>query len=208
MEKILNGLKFTFYIYSHPFDGFWIMNREKKGNIPTSFVLFVLLVATTVYRILGPGYLFETTNLAQFSPWALATVLAVLILLYCVCNWALTTLIGGSANIKQIFMATMYALTPIILFNVPVTVLANIFVLKEAEYITFLTLLSFIWALFMMLVSNSVIHEFTMLKSVITFIVTLCGMVVAIILGLFFFYIVQQFFVWVMQLLQELSYRF
>lgn len=126
MYKILNGLKFTFYIYSHPFDGFWIMNREKKSNLPTAFVLFVLLVATTVYRILGPGYLFKTANLAQFSPWALATVLAVLILLYCICNWALTTLIGGSANIKQIFMATMYALTPILLFNIPVTVLANI----------------------------------------------------------------------------------
>jgi len=170
-------------------------------------VLFFLMVVTTVYRIVGPGYLFESTSLTQFSPWVLAIVLAILILLYCICNWALTTLIGGSANIKYIFIALMYALTPIILFNVPVTVLCNLFVLKEAEFISFFTTIAFIWALFLLLVANSVIHEFTMLKSIITFIVTLAGMVVAIILVLFFCYIVQQFFVWIFQILKEISYR-
>lgn len=208
MSKILQGLKFTFYIYSHPFDGFWIMKSEKKGNLPTAFLLFLLMVATTVYRIVGPGYLFESSALTQFSPWMLALVLAVIILLYCVCNWALTTLIGGSANIAQIFMAVMYSLTPIMLFNVPITVLCNVFVLKEAAFISFFTALSFIWAVFLMLISNSVIHEFTMLKSIITFAVTLAGMVLAVILGLFFFYIVQQLFVWLGQILRELSYRF
>jgi len=207
MSKILQGLKFTLYIYSHPFDGFWVMKSEKKGNLPTAVVLFFLMVVTTVYRIVGPGYLFESTSLTQFSPWVLAIVLAILILLYCICNWALTTLIGGSANIKYIFIALMYALTPIILFNVPVTVLCNLFVLKEAEFISFFTTIAFIWALFLLLVANSVIHEFTMLKSIITFIVTLAGMVVAIILVLFFCYIVQQFFVWIFQILKEISYR-
>lgn len=207
MSKILQGLKFTLYIYSHPFDGFWVMKSEKKGNLPTAVVLFFLMVVTTVYRIVGPGYLFESTSLTQFSPWVLAIVLAILILLYCICNWALTTLIGGSANIKYIFIALMYALTPIILFNVPVTVLCNVFVLKEAEFISFFTAIAFIWALFLLLVANSVIHEFTMLKSIITFIVTLAGMVVAIILVLFFCYIVQQFFVWIFQILKEISYR-
>ena len=207
MQKILKGLKFTTYIYSHPFDGFWIMKSEKKGNIPTAIVLFVLMVATTVYRIVGPGYLFESATLNQFSPWALATVLAVLLLLYCICNWALTTLIGGSANIKEIFMATMYALTPVTLLNIPITLLCNVLVLEEAEFITFFTVISFIWALFLMLVSNSVIHEFTMLKSIVTFIITILGMVFAIILGLFFVYIVQQLFVWIGQIFSEISYR-
>ncbi len=207
MKQILNGLKFIGYIYSHPFDGFWIIDREKKGNIPTAILLFFALVLTTVYRILGTGYIFETTSLTQFSPWALATVLAAIILLYCICNWALTTLIGGSADVRRIFMATMYAITPIIIFNVPVTILANILVLKEAEYITFLTALSFIWALFLLLVSNSVIHEFTMLKSIVTFVFTVAGMAVTVILGLFFFYIVQQFFVWATEILKELLLR-
>lgn len=207
MSNILQGLKFTLYVYSHPFDGFWIMKSEKKGNLPTAFIIFVLMVATTVYRIVGPGYLFESTSLTQFSPWILALVLAVLIVLYCICNWALTTLIGGSGSIKYIFISLMYALTPIVVLNVPVTLLCNVLVLKEAEFITFFTTLSFICALFLLLVANSVIHEFTMLKSIVTFVVTLAGMVAAVILGLFFFYIVQQFFVWIMQIFKELSYR-
>lgn len=207
MKKILNGLKFMFYIYSHPFDGFWIMKSEQKGNMQTALVLFALMVATTVIRIVAPGYLFESATLNQFSPWALATVLAVLLVLYCVCNWALTTLVGGSANMKYIFIAAMYALTPIMILNVPITLLCNVFVLKEAEFITLFTTFSFIWALFLLLVANSVIHEFTMFKSIITFIVTLFGMVFVIIIGLFFVYIVQQFFVWMSQIISEISYR-
>lgn len=203
MKKILNGLKFTFYIYSHPFDGFWIMKSEKKGNIPTAFVLFLLMVATTVYRIVGTGYLFESATLSKFSPWALATVLALLLLLYCLCNWALTTLIGGSANIKEIFMAAMYALTPITLLNIPTAIICNLLVLEEAAFISFFTAISIIWALFLLLISNSVIHEFTMIKSILTFIVTLLGIVCVVILGLFFIYIVQQLFVWITQVADE-----
>ena len=203
MKKILNGLKFTLYIYSHPFDGFWVMKSEKKGNIPTAVILFLLMVSTTVYRIVGTGYLFESSTLSKFSPWSLATVLAVLLLLYCLCNWALTTLIGGSANIKEIFMATMYALTPITILNIPTTIVCNVLVLEEAAFISFFTGLSVLLALFLMLVSNSVIHEFTMLKSIITFIVTLFGIVCVVILGLFFVYIVQQLFDWISQVANE-----
>lgn len=207
MKKILNGLKFTFYIYSHPFDGFWVMKSEKKGNIPTAIILYLLMVATTVYRIVGPGYLFESPTLSKFSPWALVTVLAVLLLLYCICNWALTTLIGGSASMKEIFMAAMYALTPVAILNVPITIVCNSLVLEEGSFITLFTTISIIWAVFLMLVANSVIHEFTMFKSIITFIVTIFGMACAIILGLFFVYIVQQLFIWISQVLTEISYR-
>ena len=49
MSHILDNLKFTFYIYSHPFDGFWVMKKEKTHKWQTSLVILLLFVITTEF---------------------------------------------------------------------------------------------------------------------------------------------------------------
>lgn len=208
MQEIIKGLLHTFYIFSHPFDGFWTMKSEKKGNWKSGVVILVLLVFTTAYRILSSGYLFTSKTLSQFSIWTLALLMVACVLLYCVANWALTTLFEGKGKISEIFTALMYSLAPIVIINIPITLLTHFVVANEAAFVTFINAVSIIWAIFLLLVGNLTIHEYTMLKSIISVVFTACAMVAIAVLLILACNLIQQVWIWLTSIIKEIMLRF
>ncbi len=207
MQEMIKGLLHTFYILSHPFDGFWTMKSEKKGNLRSAFLILLLLVITTAIRILLSGYLFTSKTLLQFSIWILALLIVVCVLLYCVANWALTTLFEGKGKISEIFIALMYSLTPIIIANIPITVMTHIVVANEAAFVSFVNVLSVIWAVFLLLVGNLTIHEYTMIKSIISVVFTGCAMIAIAVLLILGCNLIQQVWIWVVSIIKEIVLR-
>lgn len=207
MKDILSGIKHILYIYSHPFDGFWVMKREKIGGIRFGLFVLLLLVVTTSLRILNTGYLFDSGVAESFSVWMLALLVAVLVALYCVANWALTTLIDGMGNFTEIFVTLMYAATPIVIANIPLTVFSNFFVLSEASYYTFINAIIILFSVFLLLAGNMTIHEFTMFKSIWTLILTVLAMLAIAVMAFLAFNLIQQVWLFILSLFSEISFR-
>ena len=208
MQEVISGLKHTFYIFSHPFDGFWIMKSEKKGNVKSATVLLALLIITTAIRFLGSGYLFTSSTIANFSAWMLMLIVLVLVAVYCVANWALTTLMNGNGSIKDIYISLMYAVTPIILVNIPLTLLTHVLTLEEGSFITLFSTVSIIWSLFLLLVGNMSIHEYSMMQSIATVILSAAGIIGIAVLLLLVFNLMQEVWLWIVSIFNELIMRF
>ncbi|MGN0492507.1 MAG: YIP1 family protein [Acutalibacteraceae bacterium] len=207
LSETLNGLKFTLYIFSHPFDGFWVMKSERKGNVKSATLIFLILVLTTAYRILGSGRLFTSNTFASFSVWILMIAVILLVALYCVANWAITTLLDGKGSISEIYMYLMYALSPIALINIPVTLLTHIIVAEEAAFYTLINIVCIVWVIFLVLVGNLSIHDYTMFKSICTVVLTIAAMVGIFVLTVLFFNLAQQVWVWVSSIVKEIAFR-
>ena len=207
MQEIIKGLLHTFYIFSHPFDGFWTMKSEKKGNLKSGIVILILLVVTTAYRILSSGYLFTSKNLSQFSIWVLALLIIACVLLYCVANWALTTLFDGKGKISEIFIALMYSVAPIVIVNLPITLLTHVVVSNEAAFVSFISIISIIWSVFLLLIGNLTIHEYTMFKSIISVAFTLVAMLAIVVLLILGCNMIQQVWIWLTSIIKEIALR-
>lgn len=207
MSHILDNLKFTFYIYSHPFDGFWIMKKEKTHKWQSSLVLLLLFVLTTAFRTLNSGYLFSSGAIASFSVWLLALVCVAVVLLYCVANWALTTLAEGMGTFEDIFASLMYALTPIIIANIPMTLLSQILIGNEAAFFNFIDVIVILWTVFLILAGNLSIHEYTMVKSIVTVVLSAVAMVAIAVLIFLVCNLTQQVWNWVVAILSEIFFR-
>lgn len=208
MQEVLSGLKHTFYIFSHPFDGFWIMKSEKKGNTKSATVILALLIVTTAIRFLGSGYLFTSSAVEGFSAWTLMIIVLALVAVYCVANWALTTLMNGNGSMKDIYISLMYAVTPIVLVNIPLTLLTHVLTLEEGAFLTLINALSIIWSLFLLLVGNMSIHEYTMMQSIATVILSALGIIGIAVLLLLVFNLMQEVWLWVLSIFNELIMRF
>lgn len=208
MKQTLSELKYTFYIFSHPFDGFWLMKKEKKGTWRAGAALLVLLIAAFSYRSLCSGWLFSSVSTKNFSLWTLGLIILVAVLLYCIANWSLTTLMDGKGSIEEIFVSLMYSLAPIIILNIPITLLSQILVLNEEAFFTFFNAISIIWSVFLLIISNLTIHEYTTLKSICTIILTVFAMAAIAVVVLLIVNLTQQAFRWVTMLINELSFRF
>lgn len=207
MNRLAESLKYTFSIYSHPFDGFWFMKSQKRATYKTGLVLFMLLIVTTAVRIYTTGYIFSSVSLENFSVWLLAAVIVGLTVLYCTSNWALTTLLDGKGTFGEIFTSVMYSLTPIILINLPMAALSNIITNEEASFYGFINTVEIIWSLALLLIANMQIQDFTMTKSILTFLGTLVIMLIIAVIGILFINLCQQVYIWVLSVVREILYR-
>ncbi len=207
MTEIISGLKHTFYIFSHPIDGFWVMKSEKKGNVKSALVLLLLLAVTMTYRIVGSEYYFQSEQLSKFSFLLLVVAILVLVFLFCVANWALTTLLDGKGTFGEIFTMLMYALAPIILINIPITVLTYFFVAEEMAFYTLIDAVFILWSVFLVAIGNMSIHEYSMVKSIITLILTLFSMIAIAVLAILAGNLIQQVWLWILAIFKELSFR-
>lgn len=207
MNRLAESLKYTFSIYSHPFDGFWFMKSQKRATYKTGLVLFMLLIVTTAVRIYTTGYIFSSVSLENFSVWLLAAVIVGLTVLYCTSNWALTTLLDGKGTFGEIFTSVMYSLTPVILINLPMAALSNIITNEEASFYGFINTVAIIWSFALLLIANMQIQDFTMTKSILTFLGTLVIMLIIAVIGILFINLCQQVYIWVLSVVREILYR-
>ncbi|NLN50418.1 MAG: DUF1282 family protein [Acholeplasmataceae bacterium] len=203
-----NFVKFPFYVLFHPFDGYEELKRYKKGKLYVAIIFIILFVLLRIYIYLG-----ESVIINQRDPLALNTVtelfsVILLIFLFTVGNWSMTTLLEGKGKYKEILIVTGYSLFPLIFIGFPAVFLSNFLTLEEMGIYTLLMGTAYFltgWMLFMGILN---IHEYGLLKTILTFILTIVAMAFMAFLGLLFFDLIQQFIAFIASIYQELRLRY
>jgi hypothetical protein len=95
--------------------------------------------------------------------------------LWVVVNWALTTLTDGKGTLKDVYVTTAYALTPVILLCLPATFLSNYMTLQEGTYYHIMIVGSLIWSIILLFFGMMNVHEYSGVKTLLTGAVTVVG---------------------------------
>ncbi len=201
-EEILYGM----YVIMHPFDGFWDLKHEKRGSVRAAIVYIILAIAAFTYNGIGTAYLFNPQG-TYISIFGQIISILVPLLLWCVANWCLTTLFEGEGSFKDIFIASSYALAPIPLLLVPATLLTNIFTLNEAQIITLITSLMWIWVGLLVFFGSMITHDYSLGKNLVISISTIVGMAAIMFIALLFSSLIQKIISFVTSIVVEISYR-
>ena len=205
--KIMRELDYSAYVSFHPFDGFWDLKREKRGSMKAAHVLLALFVLTYGLRAQYSGYLFTGRLPYQINVLSEVATMIIPILLWVVSNWCFTTLMEGEGNMKDIYIATMYALRPYIITAIPMFLLSHVLSLDEAFIYTAFDSIITIWMLGLMFFGMMTTHDYTLGKGIITAALTIVGIILIIFLALVFTNVIQDVVSLVTDMVKELSYR-
>ncbi|MBQ8497126.1 MAG: YIP1 family protein [Clostridia bacterium] len=201
-EEFLYG----FYVIMHPFDGFWDLKHEKRGSVRGALCIVALTVFSILYQNIGSAYLFggQTGYVDFIGP--IVTVVLVLAL-WCIANWCLTTLFDGEGNLKDIFIATSYALLPIPLITIPATLATNICSLSEAEFITLALGIAYVWTGLLIFFGSMTTHGYSMGRNIAICFFTIIGMVFIMFMAVLFWNLITRMVSFVSDIITEISYR-
>jgi tetratricopeptide (TPR) repeat protein len=184
IKKLSNELHYSRYVIFHPLDGFYELKREHRGS---SLSASVILAAVIVWRILSrqaTGFIFNTNDPAGLDIiYEIRTILLVM-LIWCVANWALTTLMDGEGNLKDIFIMSCYALIPLPLIGFPVILLSNMLTMEEGTFISLLNGIAVAWMLLLFFCGILVTHQYSVKKNIGTIFLSFCGIAVLLFLAL------------------------
>lgn len=203
----LKSLKFSLYCITHPLDGFWDLTHEKRGSIAAANTILILVLVARIAKLQFTSFLFMKVYWPGINIFLYLASVVFPLALWCVGNWALTTLFDGKGRLSQVYMATCYGMTPYPLIQFPLIILSNVVTVEEGAFYSVLSAFSLIWAAVLILAGMSQIHEYKMSKTLFFTVVTGFAMLVMIFILLLFFSMISSGISYFISLGREILFR-
>ena len=135
-----------------------------------------------------------------------ATILLPL-LIFCICNWACTTLFDGKGHLGDIYMGSAYALAPYPLIQIPIIIISNLVTRDEVAFYTIFNTISILWCGMLIFMAMMMIHQYGFFKTLLFTFFTIFGMLVFIFIVLLFFSMISQGVAYFISLGREVIFR-
>ena len=201
------SLRYSLYVITHPFDGFWDLIHEQKGTLAAAHTFLFLFLVVRVMKLILTSFQFINAPIQHINILEQAASLALPFLVLCIANWAMTTLFEGKGRFRDIYMAMCYALVPYILIQFPMIIISNGLTFEVGSIFTVMLSLSVVWCAFLVFVGLMQVHDYGPGKTMIFIIVTIVGAMVIIFLVLTFFSLLSDAIAYFVSLYREIVYR-
>ena len=205
--QVLSGLKYGFHVIFRPFDGFYDLKHEKRGNPVSATIILIVMVLTWLLNQQYSGYFFSSYDPSTYKVFIQMCTVLIACFRWGCANWCLTTLMDGEGSMKDVYIATAYSLVPVILIMLPLTLISNVMCQDESAYYNFFMILAFAWLGFLIFISTMTTHQYTVWKTVVTCVLTIMGMLLIIFICLLFFSVIQKVLFFIQNSYNELSFR-
>lgn len=205
----LYATNFGMVLYSsfHPMVGFdRLRSRKIKSNVFLAFV-YLLLVILGVCEQQYMGKAFVMVDSSRVNIISVALTRFALLLLFVVANWAFSELMTGKATFSQICTFSTAALIPYIISGFVRVILSRFLVENEAVFMTVALVIGVLCSFVVLMIGFAVFHEFELGKSLFSFIVTIIGILLIVILGFLLYNLTQNVIDFIKTVFSEIIFR-
>lgn len=207
VKKFFGTLKFSTYCIFHPFDGFWDLTREKRGSMGAATIILILALLARILRIQNTSFQFYPVKYEEINIFMEILGILVPFIIWVVANWALTTLFDGKGTLKQVYMASCYAITPYPLLQFPLIILSNFITVEEGTFYYFFFNLSLVWCGLLIVFAMMMIHDYSLGKTLLSTLFSVLGMAIIIFILLLFFSLIGDGISYFYSLYKEVIFR-
>jgi hypothetical protein len=114
---------------------------------------------------------------------------------------------SGKGTFRDIYIASAFALTPLVIVNIPVTIVSSVLIMEEGPFIAVLAVMATVWTAMLLFIGTMVTHEYDTGKAVFTCILIIAGMTAVLFLIILFFSLLNQAFVFFSSIYREILFR-
>ncbi|MBO7583500.1 MAG: hypothetical protein J6T20_06890 [Treponema sp.] len=205
--RFFSTLKYALYVMFHPADGYWDLIHAKRGSYAAANFIVILTLFTQIWRLRFTSFVvmnvyWEAVNIFK----EFATILLPLAV-FCICNWALTTLFDGKGHLGDVYMGTGYALAPYPLIQIPIIIISNFVTRDEVAFYTIFNTISILWCAMLLFMAMMMIHQYSFGKTLLFTVFTIFGMLIFIFIILLFFSMISQGVSFFVALGREIIFR-
>lgn len=203
----LQRLQYAFRVIFRPSDGFWDLKHEQRGSVGSATTILFLMVLTFVFSRQYTGFVFNYTVQKDLNIYMEITSILLPFMLWCVVNLALTSIMEGKGSFRDIYIASAYALVPVVLIYLPLILISRVITMDEGAFYYIFQTIGVLWAGFLLMVGMGVTHQYGPGKTVFTGVLTIAGIGIVIFLALLFFNVLAQLYGFIDTILTEITFR-
>ena len=191
----------------HPFRSFQLLKNHGQTSVLLATVLLALYYIFTVTGELNGGFMYTTADVNSFN--ALYTFLGTvgIVLIYTLMNWAISVLFSGRGTLKEIYCATCYCLTPMIIYQILYLALSHLVVATSNGGFGMLGTVFELYTIILILISMTAIHDFTFFKAIGIAVATVLGMCIIAFIIFIMLSLGQNIVNFIVSMINEISLR-
>jgi len=201
-------LRYALYCMTHPLDGFWDLTHEKRGSMAAANTILALVLITRIAGLRYTSFLFQKIYWPDINIFLYCSSILFPLALWCLGNWGLTTLFDGKGRLKQVYMATCYAMAPYPLINIPLIFISNLVTEDEGSFYAVLVTLALVWAGALIIAAMMQIHEYSISKTIFFTIASIFAMLVITFILMLFFTMISSGVAYFVSLVKEVMFRY
>lgn len=176
--KFISDLLFLFRFIKHPIDSFYDLKWNGKGSVLSATILyFILFVFYLIFRF-QTGFIFSTNRSGETNLFMEFATIFIPLFSFIIVNYLVSTINDGEGKFRHLYIGTIYALAPYLIFILPVTLLSLILTLNEAFIYEFSMLIIYSWCFIILFIMIKEIHNFSISETIKNILTTLFGMVI------------------------------
>lgn len=186
----------------HPCDTVYEIRSGHMGHYGTATILYALAYASLIFSDLGGGFLFAKDVYEYSIPLNLAYDTA-FTALFLMGNYFVAAIRDGKATFRVLYCTVAYALLPLVLLLVPVTLLCNVLTYNERMIVAVIYHGAWVWCCINLFVMLKEAHAYRPSAMVMMLVLTFVFMFVVVIFLSLLYLLAQQLADFVKQLLLE-----
>ena len=207
-SKLIGELKYLLKIFRKPKDVFYDIKFGLKIRTRTAWGLFIVFILINIFGdYFIRGYLFRSANVKDMNFAFELLRWGLVILLFVVGNYLVSTLQSGEGFFRDILIGTMISFAPIILFKIPVDIISNFLTYNEGYLYQILNGLLWAWSIVNLIIMISQIHNYKFGEFILNIVLTFLAVVIMVLLYLVLYILTMQFIQFIIGLFREGVYR-
>ncbi len=206
-KRFFSTLRYSLYVIFHPADGYWDLIHAKRGSYAAANFLVIMTLFIHIWKLHFTSFMFNDKNWEKVNVIMEIASIIVPLAIFCICNWACTTLFDGKGHLGDVYMGSAYALTPYIIIQLPLIILSNFVTVEEGTFYTVFNDISLLWCVMLLFMAMMMIHQYSFAKTLLFTIITVFGMLVFIFILLLFFSMISQGVAYFVSLAREIMFR-
>ncbi len=191
----------------HPIDELYYIKRGWHASVKSATVIYIAAFAVYVSDMFFRSFTFSVIDTDNTSPLPIVVMFIVPLILWVIGNSMVSAINEGEGSFKNVYVSTAYAFSPYLVFAPIIIIATYVFTLNEAFLIHFSWAVIILWTAFLLCMSLKEIHNYTVKESVKVIFITLFFMVMAVIVCVIVFLILQQVVTFIEDLYNEVTYR-
>lgn len=199
--------KTAFSSVAHPFRAFDEVKNYGRGSVIIATVLLLLFFVGSVLKETASGFMFLEQSPVEYNIlYSLAKSVG-LVILWVVSNWLISTLMSGRGKPFEIYIGTLYALIPYIIFLFVSLVLSWFLPLSAVGFIGGLETVVLIYTFFILSVAMMQIHDYNFFKFLIVSVISVFAMIFVVFIIFMIVILIQQLYNLIYAIVNELVFR-
>ncbi|MCR5153620.1 MAG: YIP1 family protein [Lachnospiraceae bacterium] len=213
---VLGDVLFMFRVARHPGDRYYDIRVANSVRGASKFaghghasvigaaIIYVLTFITYMVYSTMKGFIYQYVAVEDMDIGGSVAGFFVLIGLFVICNWLVTSINDGDGSLKTVFILPAYAVAPLIVGMLSVTVLSYAMTYNESFILTIIMVVTGIWSFVNLFTGLMNVHDYSFGETVRSFIITFFFMAVAVIIGLIVSIMFEQLFGFIVSVGREL----